>query len=68
MFVSVCLCFCVCACVCVVIQGEEEKGLCAKAGPAEAVGLVLGPGTDDISAMESCDWTARPNRTRRVTR
>lgn len=37
-------------------QGTEEKGLCSAARPAEAVGLVLGTGADDISTLEGGDW------------
>lgn len=49
-------------------QSTEEKGLRPEARPAEAVGLVLGLGADDISAVEGCDWPTGKNRTRRVKR
>lgn len=49
-------------------QGTEEKGLCSAARPAEAVGLVLGTGADDISPLESGDWPTGQDRTRRVKR
>lgn len=51
-----------------VLQGAQEKGLCSAAWPAEAVGLVLGAGTDDVSALEGGDWPTGQNRTRRVKR
>lgn len=50
------------------LQSAEEKGLCSEARPAEAVGLVLGVGANDIGALEGCDWPTGKNRTRRVKR
>jgi len=49
-----------------VSQGAEEKRVCSEAGPAEAVGLVLGTGADDISPVEGGDWSTGQDRTRRV--
>jgi len=49
-------------------QGTEEKGLCSAARPAEAVGLVLGAGADDLSSLEGGDWPTGKDRTRRVKR
>lgn len=49
-------------------QGTEEKGLRSAARPAEAVGLVLGTGADDISPLEGGDWQTGKDRTRRVKR
>lgn len=49
-------------------QGTEEKGLCSAARPAEAVGLVLGAGANDISPLEGGDWPTGQDRTRRVKR
>lgn len=50
------------------LQSAEKKGLRPEARPAEAVGLVLGIGADDIGALEDCDWATGTNRTRRVKR
>lgn len=49
-------------------QGTEEKGFCAAPRLAEAVGLVLRTGADDISPLEGGDWPTGKDRTRRVKR
>lgn len=49
-------------------QSKKEKGICPEAGPTKALGLVSRFGSDDIIAMESCDWPAWTNRAWRVAR
>lgn len=51
-----------------IAQSQEEKGLSSTPWLAKAVGLVLGTGADDIGALESGNWTAGQDRTRRVER
>lgn len=51
-----------------VLQGTEEKRLSSSARPAEAVGLVLRTGADDISPLEGGDWPTRQDRARGVKR
>lgn len=50
------------------LQSAQEKRLSQTAGIAEAVGLVRRPGSGHISTVESGDWTARQDGTRRVER
>lgn len=51
-----------------VLQSTEEKGLSSEVWPAEAVGLVLRTGADDISPLEGGDWSTGQDRARRVKR
>lgn len=51
-----------------VLQSTEEKGFSSAARPAEAVGLVLRTGADDISPLEGGDWPTGQDRARRVKR
>lgn len=49
-------------------QSKKEKGICTKDGSTEALGVVFRFGSNDIVAMESCDWPAWTDRTWRAAR
>lgn len=53
---------------CCLFQSTKEKRLRPEAGPAEALGVVPGFGSDDIVTVESGDWPVGANRPWRVAR